>query len=79
MRHSSNSLQVVRHATRYGVPRATETAAQGGKSVHLINNEYTNEMLLNKGKELDAALGLRRARAAILLILSLPGSAYMYQ
>lgn len=60
------------------MPRATQTAGPGEK-VHLINNDYGNELLLNKGKEVDAALGLRRSRAAILLILSLPGSAYMYQ
>lgn len=57
------------------MPRATQT----GEKIHLINNEYGNELLLNKGKELDVALGLRRARAMILLILSLPGTAYMYQ
>ena len=28
---------------------------------------------------LDRGLGLRRARAAILLMLALPGSAYLYQ
>jgi alpha-glucosidase len=56
---------VVRHASRFGLPPGT-TAAQ---------------WLLNGGDPAaeDRALGLRRARAATLLALALPGSTYLYQ
>ncbi|WBQ08671.1 glycoside hydrolase family 13 protein [Kribbella sp. CA-293567] len=61
---------VVRHATRYGLPRDPEGAWQDGKA-----------WLLSNGTEptVDVELGLRRARAAVLLMLALPGSAYLYQ
>jgi alpha-glucosidase len=61
---------VVRHATRYGLPRDPEGAWQDGKA-----------WLLSNGKEptVDVIQGLRRARAAVLLMLALPGSAYLYQ
>jgi alpha-glucosidase len=58
---------VVRHATRYGLPGGTpETAAA---------------WLLSEGRDpaLDVELGLRRARAAALFMLALPGAAYLYQ
>ncbi|BDZ48303.1 glycosidase [Frondihabitans sucicola] len=61
---------VVRHATRYGLPPLSgRRVKQGG------------EWLLSGGTEpaLDRELGLRRARAATLLELALPGSAYLYQ
>ncbi len=56
---------VVRHATRYGLPDGTDTDA----------------WLLTDGTEpeLDRQRGERRARAATLLILALPGSTYLYQ
>jgi alpha-glucosidase len=56
---------VVRHASRYGLPVGTDLDA----------------WLLSDGQSpaLDRALGLRRARAATLLMLALPGSAYLYQ
>ena len=59
----------VRHATRYGLPQDDETI-QDGKT-----------WLLSDGKtpELARELGERRARAATLLMLALPGSAYLYQ
>jgi alpha-glucosidase len=62
---------VVRHASRYGLP------AQGG----MESTENAKPWLLTNGTspELDRALGLRRARAATLLMLALPGSAYLYQ
>ena len=62
---------VVRHASRYGLP------AQD----HLASTENAKPWLLSNGTapELDRGLGLRRARAAILLMLALPGSAYLYQ
>lgn len=61
---------VVRHATRYGLP---DDGGQDG----LVGKQW----LLHGGpeSELDAALGLRRARAATLFMLALPGSAYLYQ
>ncbi|MEU4396257.1 glycoside hydrolase family 13 protein [Kribbella sp. NPDC023855] len=61
---------VVRHATRYGLPKDPEGAWQDGKA-----------WLLSNGTEptVDVELGLRRARAAVLLMLALPGSAYLYQ
>jgi alpha-glucosidase len=56
---------VVRHASRFGLPAAT-TATQ---------------WLLDGGDPAveDRDLGLRRARAATLLALALPGSTYLYQ
>ncbi|MGF1617688.1 MAG: glycoside hydrolase family 13 protein [Acidimicrobiia bacterium] len=55
---------VVRHATRYGLPQDIDSKkwlAAGDRSL------------------LDAETGLRRARSAILLMLALPGSVYLYQ
>ncbi|MFT4219651.1 MAG: glycoside hydrolase family 13 protein [Microbacterium sp.] len=59
---------VVRHATRYGLVEDRTPAA--GK-----------QWLLDGGDPaaVDAEQGLRRARAATLLMLALPGSAYLYQ
>ncbi|MFF0721263.1 glycoside hydrolase family 13 protein [Micromonospora sp. NPDC003816] len=54
---------VVRHASRLGLP--VGTARPNGIGVG--------------DEQPDAALGLRRARAATLLMLGLPGSAYLYQ
>lgn len=54
---------VVRHASRFGL--SDPTARPNGIAV-------TDE-------QPDEALGLRRARAATLLMLGLPGSAYLYQ
>jgi alpha-glucosidase len=54
---------VVRHASRFGYP--VVHAAQGG--------------IGPDDPQPDRALGLRRARAATLLMLALPGSAYVYQ
>jgi alpha-glucosidase len=56
---------VVRHATRYGLPAGTDL----------------DDWLLSDGLAtlLDAERGLRRARAAVLFMLALPGSAYLYQ
>ncbi|KOG74469.1 MULTISPECIES: glycoside hydrolase family 13 protein [Streptomyces] len=56
---------VVRHASRLMLPAGTDPAA----------------WLLSGGTApaVDAAAGLRRARAATLLMLALPGSAYLYQ
>ncbi|MCW4459211.1 glycoside hydrolase family 13 protein [Microbacterium sp. MPKO10] len=61
---------VVRHATRYGLP------PRHGRDV-----KQGTEWLLSGGTtpELDVTTGLRRARAASLFMLGLPGSAYLYQ
>ena len=56
---------VVRHATRLGRADATETVDTEG--------------IGPDDPQPDAALGLRRARAATALMLALPGSAYLYQ
>jgi len=55
---------VVRHATRYGLPAGTDS---GG---WLLDGPHD---------ALDADRGQRRARAAALVTLGLPGSAYLYQ
>ncbi len=56
---------VVRHATRLGYP------ARPGRT--------RSEGIGPADPQPDAALGLRRARAATALMLALPGSAYLYQ
>ncbi|MGA0298773.1 MAG: glycoside hydrolase family 13 protein [Ilumatobacteraceae bacterium] len=55
---------VVRHATRYGLPDGTPWRTWVLDGPHDI---------------LDPELGLDRARAATLLLLALPGSTYLYQ
>lgn len=61
---------VVRHATRYGLPPR-----------HGSTDKHGGSWLLSGGTEpeLDRELGVRRARAATLLQLALPGSSYLYQ
>ena len=54
---------VVRHASRLGTP------ARGGRMSGIGADD----------PQPDGMLGLRRARAATLLMLALPGSAYLYQ
>lgn len=56
---------VVRHATRYGLPKKTDFEKW-------VMSDGTSP-------ELDRELGLSRARAATMLLLALPGSTYMYQ
>jgi alpha-glucosidase len=65
-----SSHDVVRHASRYGLPQDPVKPHRPSKQ-WLVNNGAT--------PSLDRALGLRRARAASLLALALPGSAYLYQ
>ena len=55
---------VVRHATRYGLPNDIDPATW------LLDGPHD---------ALDAALGQRRARAAALLTFALPGAVYVYQ
>lgn len=57
---------VIRHATRLALPAATGD----GRGPNGIGAEDPQP---------DAALGLRRARAATAIMLALPGSAYLYQ
>ncbi|GAA1978148.1 glycoside hydrolase family 13 protein [Microbacterium pumilum] len=66
---------VVRHATRYGLPDPERGA--DGRPTH----KHGKEWLLSRGSSpvLDRELGTRRARAATLFVLGLPGSAYLYQ
>jgi alpha-glucosidase len=67
---------VVRHATRYGLP-VSGPSAEGG----IMSGEAGKQWLLAGGRQedVDVELGLRRARAASLLMFALPGSAYLYQ
>jgi alpha-glucosidase len=67
---------VVRHASRYGLPTST-----GATAADATGSRVDRDWLLTDGKEprLDRELGLRRARAATQLMLALPGSAYLYQ
>lgn len=62
---------VVRHASRYGLPQVPTTGY----------HELPNDWLLRDGTTYieDRDLGARRARAAILMELGLPGSVYVYQ
>jgi alpha-glucosidase len=57
---------VVRHASRFGYPPGDPTAT-GRAGIGPSDPQP------------DAPLGLRRARAATLVMLALPGSAYLYQ
>ena len=55
---------VIRHATRYGLPQGADA----------------KQWLLDGDRSLlDLDLGLRRARAATLALFALPGSVYIYQ
>ena len=60
---------VVRHPSRYGLPQGSQRM------------EIAQRWLRVGGTDpvLDAEGGLRRARAATLLMLALPGSSYLYQ
>ena len=65
---------VVRHATRYGLPVPERTA--DGRPARRHGAEW---LLAGGAGDLDTGGGLRRARAAALFLLGLPGSAYLYQ
>lgn len=66
---------VVRHATRYGLPQ------DGQRNGPLGFVSFCREFLASGGTKpkFDAALGVRRARATTLMMLALPGCAYLYQ
>ncbi|MBT2514472.1 glycoside hydrolase family 13 protein [Arthrobacter sp. ISL-30] len=72
---------VVRHATRYGLPQGGRKDGDGKDGDGKDRGQDGKDWLLAGGPkdELDAELGLRRARAASLLMFALPGSAYLYQ
>ncbi|MCP3425908.1 glycoside hydrolase family 13 protein [Rothia sp. AR01] len=74
---------VVRHATRYGLPPEPARRAEDGSlpAESDATQKTGTTWLLNGGREpeLQAERGLRRARAATLFELALPGSAYLYQ
>jgi alpha-glucosidase len=57
---------VIRHATRLGRADATHSGGHPGGAIH-------------DEPPVDPVLGLARARAATLMMLALPGSAYLYQ
>ncbi|HXH33924.1 MAG TPA: glycoside hydrolase family 13 protein [Plantibacter sp.] len=61
---------VTRHATRYGLPALAGRAVKQG-----------TEWVAAGGPDagIDRERGLRRAKAATLLLLALPGSTYLYQ
>jgi alpha-glucosidase len=60
-----------RVATRYGLPLEKDRIAQQVARGWLLTDGAT--------PRLDRALGERRARAAIMILLALPGSTYIYQ
>ena len=60
-----------RVATRYGLPLEDEHAAHQVARAWLMTNGTM--------PQLDPAVGGRRARAAIMILLALPGSIYIYQ
>jgi alpha-glucosidase len=69
-----------RHVTRYG--RTDAAAGAGGTDAAAASGRTDAAAASGKdgrGGAADLALGTRRARAAILLMLALPGSAYLYQ
>ncbi|MDF2916678.1 MAG: malZ [Microbacterium sp.] len=69
---------VVRHATRYGLLGAVEKS--DGTAIMSTPGKAKAWLLYGAPEgELDRDRGLRRARAATMLELGLPGSAYLYQ
>ncbi|OWP23601.1 alpha-amylase [Microbacterium sp. AISO3] len=64
---------VVRHATRYGLKTPTAETS--------MPSRHGGQWLIDGGDEagLDRDRGLRRATAATMFILGLPGSTYIYQ
>lgn len=60
-----------RHATRFALPQVRSR----------VHHQLVNDWLLRDGRTYveDRELGARRARAALLMELGLPGSVYLYQ
>lgn len=65
---------VLRHATRYGIEEYSKAA--GVNEYNQLTKDY---LLGEKGIKCDIKLGIKRARAASLMLFALPGSAYIYQ
>ncbi|MDF1487208.1 glycoside hydrolase family 13 protein [Tessaracoccus sp. HF-7] len=70
-----NNHDTIRHASRYGTP------CPGVNAIGEPLRKHGGDWLMAGGDPvlIDAARGLRRARAATMLMLALPGSAYLYQ
>ena len=68
----------VRHATRYGFPQQSPPDPRSSPDAPLDAAEH---WVASRGRTAgpDHAIGLRRARAATLFMLALPGSASLYQ
>ena len=68
---------VQRHPTRYGLPASSTTPTS---SIGMMDVPSKTWLMAGAPEEdLDRDRGLRRARAATLFMLGLPGSAYLYQ
>jgi alpha-glucosidase len=65
---SLNNHDVHRAVSRYGLVRADQ-----------MDTGDANARRVRARGQVDTGLGIRRARAAVLLLLALPGSAYLYQ
>ncbi|HEY7854402.1 MAG TPA: glycoside hydrolase family 13 protein [Aquiluna sp.] len=63
---------VIRHATRLAIPGL-------GQSIDFFADEAAWYVKNRTNHNLDLELGLRRAKAATMLLLALPGSTYLYQ
>ncbi|MDR1808397.1 MAG: glycoside hydrolase family 13 protein [Propionibacteriaceae bacterium] len=68
---------VVRHASRYGLPLAPR--GDGAFPPPTLRRDTAWLLTGGTNPPEDTALGLRRAKAATQFILGLPGSAYVYQ
>lgn len=64
---------VVRHPTRYGLAPIESSSSAG----HQDGKAWLRDGA--PAEQLDRETGLRRARAATMLLLALPGSTYLYQ
>ena len=63
----------MRHVTRYGLPTHNL-----GSDMFAIMKHFSDSLLEGQIK-VDLETGTRRARAALMLLLGLPGSTYLYQ
>ena len=72
---------VVRHATRYGLPGGQVGKGAPGAGAPAGTGNDGKLWLFDGGDpaQVDQAQGSRRARAATMFLLGLPGSAYLYQ
>lgn len=67
---------IVRHVTRLGLPGVGTSA---GASQEAPDTGTLPDQFHARPAEVDLVAGRRRARAAAMLMLALPGSAYLYQ